>query len=296
MHTDTEGTKMKPFTYFIGWSKLNTFYYGRRTANGCDPDELWKTYFTSSKYVKKFRKEYGEPDIIQIRKVFDSVEKCIEWECKVLLKIDAQNDPRFLNKRNGDNKWDTTGMVNVRFNDGTRGMISITDPRYLNGETIPLIKGKKHASKNKNTVTVKDKNGEFSRVSKDDPRYVSGELVGVNLGLIPVRDKDGNGFLVEKDDPRFLSGEVVHVSKGVSNVKCKGMVTVRGSDGKCFNIPKDDPRYLSGELVAATKGMSKKVTIIRGKDFVVTCPHCGTTGGRSIMKRWHFDNCKHHLV
>jgi hypothetical protein len=25
----------------------------------------------------------------------------------------------------------------------------------------------------------------------------------------------------------------------------------------------------------------------------VICPHCGTVGGRSVMKRHHFDNCKH---
>lgn len=26
---------------------------------------------------------------------------------------------------------------------------------------------------------------------------------------------------------------------------------------------------------------------------VVTCPHCAKSGARSIMLRWHFDNCKH---
>ncbi len=25
---------------------------------------------------------------------------------------------------------------------------------------------------------------------------------------------------------------------------------------------------------------------------IVTCPHCGTEGGKSAMARWHFDNCK----
>jgi len=25
----------------------------------------------------------------------------------------------------------------------------------------------------------------------------------------------------------------------------------------------------------------------------LTCPHCGKTGGKSIMKRWHMDNCKY---
>lgn len=25
---------------------------------------------------------------------------------------------------------------------------------------------------------------------------------------------------------------------------------------------------------------------------LITCPHCGKTGGNSLMKRWHFGNCK----
>jgi hypothetical protein len=41
-----------PYTYLIGWSHLNKWYYGRRTAKGCHPSELWVKYFTSSKSVK----------------------------------------------------------------------------------------------------------------------------------------------------------------------------------------------------------------------------------------------------
>jgi len=28
------------------------------------------------------------------------------------------------------------------------------------------------------------------------------------------------------------------------------------------------------------------------KQPIVTCPHCGISGGAGTMKRWHFDNCK----
>ena len=74
-----------PYTYLIGWSKLNTWYYGSRFAlksnclyeTGCHPDDLFVTYFTSSKYVKNFIKLNGNPDIIQIRKTFPSNNKNI---------------------------------------------------------------------------------------------------------------------------------------------------------------------------------------------------------------------------
>lgn len=49
-----------PYTYLIGWSKLNKWYYGSRTAKNCHPSELWIKYFTSSKFVKEFRRLYGE--------------------------------------------------------------------------------------------------------------------------------------------------------------------------------------------------------------------------------------------
>ena len=43
-----------PYTYIIGWSSLNKWYYGVRYAKNCKPEDLWKTYFTSSKHVKEF--------------------------------------------------------------------------------------------------------------------------------------------------------------------------------------------------------------------------------------------------
>lgn len=99
-----------PYTYLIGWSKQNVWYYGRRTAKNCNPDEFWISYFTSSKYVKEFRKEQGEPDIVKIRKTFpNNPDACKLWESKVLEKLDAQHNPKFLNKKNGDHKWDVTG-------------------------------------------------------------------------------------------------------------------------------------------------------------------------------------------
>lgn len=30
-------------------------------------------------------------------------------------------------------------------------------------------------------------------------------------------------------------------------------------------------------------------------DIIVKCPHCPKEGGRSIMKRWHFDKCKYKV-
>lgn len=287
-------SKHTPYTYLIGWTAHNKFYYGRRTQKGCDPNELWVSYFTSSKLVKQFRKLHGEPDLIEVRKTFPSdVTKCQAWETKVLRRLKAAELSNWLNQVNGDLNWSTTGKVTVTDTQGNQMQIDCNDPRYLSGEFVPLTRGKPQRSKNKGTVVVKSNDGSSFRVSLDDPRYVSGELKGVKTGYVNVKDSNGNIFQVEKTDPRYVSGELKHHSHGVSNTACKGMVTVRDSSGLCYNVPKTDPRYLSGELKQATKGRPSKFRgISTGPFSIVSCPHCGATGGVNAMKRWHFEKCR----
>lgn len=91
------------YTYYIGWTTNNVFYYGVRYAKNCNPSDLWVTYFTSSKFVKIQRKQYGEPDIIQIRKTFgNNPKKAKLWEDKVLRRLDVINKDTWLNKTKND--------------------------------------------------------------------------------------------------------------------------------------------------------------------------------------------------
>lgn len=86
------------YTYLIGWTKYNKWYYGVRYSQYSNPNELWKTYFTSSKHVKNFRKKKGEPNIIQIRRVFDNSTKARLWEHKVLKKLKIIENSKWLNR------------------------------------------------------------------------------------------------------------------------------------------------------------------------------------------------------
>jgi hypothetical protein len=90
-----------PYTYLIGWSKTNKYYYGVRYSKHCSPTDLWNTYFTSSKVVKEYVLQHGDPDIIQIRKVFKNSNDARVWEEKVLKRIKASTRNDFLNKSNG---------------------------------------------------------------------------------------------------------------------------------------------------------------------------------------------------
>ena len=94
IHTTIDRT---PYTYLIGWKALDKWYYGVRYGKGVHPSDLWVTYFTSSKHVKKFRELHGEPDIIEIRKTFDSIDSARNWEDKVIDRMNMVYSERFLN-------------------------------------------------------------------------------------------------------------------------------------------------------------------------------------------------------
>ncbi len=117
-----------PYTYLIGWSGHQTYYYGVRFSKKCHPSDLWKTYFTSSKYVKQFRETYGEPDIIQIRKTFKDSKSAILWEEKVLKRINAIENKKWLNRSIAGN-WKTSESI----------------PNPLKGKTYEEVYGEEKA-------------------------------------------------------------------------------------------------------------------------------------------------------
>lgn len=90
------------YTYLIGWSTLNKYYYGVRTSTKATLNDLWVSYFTSSKRVREIANINGPPDIIQIRKIFDTAQAAIAWEAKVLtkLKIHKKISTKWINLTN----------------------------------------------------------------------------------------------------------------------------------------------------------------------------------------------------
>ncbi len=89
---------MRPYTYLLGWPQHNTWYYGVRYANGCDPSDFWNPYTTSSRHVKEFVAKHGDPSIKIIRKTFDDAKSARLWENRVLKRMKVVKDERWLNK------------------------------------------------------------------------------------------------------------------------------------------------------------------------------------------------------
>jgi hypothetical protein len=85
-----------PYTYRVKFTPTGQYYYGVRYSKACHPADLWVSYFTSSKNVKKLIKENGiESFTIEIRKTFNNKEHAIAWEEKVTRRV--IHWPNYLN-------------------------------------------------------------------------------------------------------------------------------------------------------------------------------------------------------
>ena len=125
-----------PFTYLVGWSKLDLWYYGVKYARGCHPTDLWTTYFTSSKLVSALREEHGEPDVVAVRRSnFKNSEQTCACETRVLKAI----------KRSG--KWNLwlnkaiNGRVVDPHNEEVRRKMSAS---HLGVKKGPMSESSKH--------------------------------------------------------------------------------------------------------------------------------------------------------
>lgn len=127
-----------PYTYLLGWSKHQMFYYGVRYAKDACPEDLWVSYKTSSIYVKEFVDVYGDPDIIQVRKVFTTILSAKLWESKVLKRIGAVKREDFLNKTD-----------NVSYFSGNRPGVgnSFYNKKHSDQTKLKIISTKKNSPK-----------------------------------------------------------------------------------------------------------------------------------------------------
>ena len=134
-----------PYTYLIGWTHHNKYYYGVRYRKECTPSDLWTTYFTSSLHVSDFRSKYGEPDIIQVRQCFLNKNQAKKWEEAVLTRLKVSSSDTWLNVSEG-NKF--RGVTGEKRNTSKMGRYIRTDEvkakykssrKYSYGENNPLF-------------------------------------------------------------------------------------------------------------------------------------------------------------
>lgn len=286
-----------PYTYLIGWTEFNMWYYGVQYGKNANPDNLWKTYFTSSRHVRSFVENHGNPDVIKVRKTFNSAKSAKLWEDKVLLSIPKETRHLWLNKRFGTfvgSVMDDTTILKISkaflgsaparvYSTGEFiGNINRDDVRWKSGEIVGINNG---------LVIANNSNGVSIMISKEE--FDSGQYVGVVTGkhknMAPAKDINGNklGF-ISKNDPRWESGEIVGANKG-SKCGQRGYSLAIDNDTNNIigKINNNDPRWASGEIRHNRKGTTFEMPQNR-KSASAKCPVTGVSLGRILLtdERW----------
>lgn len=95
-----------PFSYYLYHKPTGKHYYGIRYAKGCNPLDLWVTYFSSSKIVKQLITDYGTDSFVaKVRKTFKTSAEALIWEHKVLRRLNAASKDQWINRHNGGTKF-----------------------------------------------------------------------------------------------------------------------------------------------------------------------------------------------
>src|SRR5271157_105028 len=98
-----------PYTYFLRCKPTGEKYYGVRYARGCDPADLWKTYFSSSRQVFQRIQQYGKDGFeFEVRKIFATAALAQSWEEKVLRRLDALHRTDCRNQNVGGKRFHHT--------------------------------------------------------------------------------------------------------------------------------------------------------------------------------------------
>lgn len=152
-----------PYTYFIKHIETGYFYYGVKYAKDANPETFWKTYFTSSKIVKKLIELYGKDSFdVKILKIYNYSEiyKALEDESN-LIKEHWKNE-LCLNGNNGGRSLDTNKGRKIKnpytglssYDIGTAKMLEtrLNNGSYKTG-SVKMVKTK-YETKNKDGLNI----------------------------------------------------------------------------------------------------------------------------------------------
>jgi len=115
-----------------------------RFAKECHPDDLWVSYFTSSKRVKALRDQYGDDSFdYEVRQTFNSINAAREWECKVLKRMKVLSKPdQWINRT------DNRAILNEIQPSGMRGKRAWNkDIKMTEQQTVKMRKPRSNTSK-----------------------------------------------------------------------------------------------------------------------------------------------------
>lgn len=244
-----------PYTYLLKHLSTNTFYYGCRYAKGCNPSDFWVKYYTSSKYVKALVEENGKDSFeFEIRQTFDDVNKCREWESRVLKRLKVASREDFINK---------------------------TDNRAI--DPLCAIKGSEKRQVSSKSREASRKTGKANKGKKRtlEQREIISESLKGNTRKLGIKESEESR---EKKRQMRLGKSSGMLGKNHS----EEAKLLQGRSGENhWNFGK---RHSEETLRKMRKPRGPRKTKVVFEQKV--CPHCCLTGGGANMSRYHFNNCK----
>lgn len=199
-----------PYTYLLKFIPTNQFYYGVRFAEGCHPNELFNTYFSSSKIVKRLIDEYGIKAFKwQIRRVFSSKILARNWEQQVLLRLHASSNPKWLNQSNN-----MKGIIRAIGNYSWYYNLETNEKLLIkNSSPIPMgfVKGVRGPDLlQKGTMLVTNSTtGKSKRIKKSDTipdGYIKGRITGTTTGTKWIYNSETHQTKLLKEDEELPDG------------------------------------------------------------------------------------------
>lgn len=206
-----------PYTYLIGWTSLDLWYYGVEygwRSKIANPDNLWKTYFTSSKKVHELREMYGEPDVIEVRKIFKDAISAKRWEEKVLKRMNVSRNDRWINIFADTFK----GIVDIDYEKAVRNWKKSFDKEKASARMINLWEDPEFSQKMMTYRTSSERkqlvSNQMIKVRKSDPtnyckicdKYIKGKgnwnnhISGISHKRNLIDEKDSSSFICDSID------------------------------------------------------------------------------------------------
>ena len=139
---------------------------------------------------------------------------------------------------------------------------------------------------------------EFYYLTRNSPRAKKGDIASNNILREHARKNTQELMIEIFDDVEYenLQGRSQHSchlcpNHSVSDTPCTNPhhIYIGTPSENAFDKPanvRSKAASIGGQVAGRSKNncMNKRVQ----------CPHCGKIGTLRPMKRWHFDNCKHH--
>lgn len=253
-------------------NKLYIGYHKGQQDDGYVCNGLYKKHIGRKKKVNWFFEEYSKrpQDFTRMILAEGTAEDCHALETAILVAVDAMHSDKFYNGTNGCGTFvlkHQTDYAKAKLSELKKG--------------IPLaLEHRKHLSEaNKGRKQSPETIAKRALSLKGRPGGMKGKHHKESS-----KKKTSDKLKLYKKTPEHCK----HLSESLtgkknSPSKCKKMRTIVTEHWK-------NPEYRQMMSNAHKGQVPWNIGI---SDAQVKCPHCGKLGGRSVMSRWHFNNCKH---